>query len=135
MYSDSIQRVMTKMVPGIVVGGQVVRDVVYADDDTLVNASSELSNLALSAINSEGKYNCFKFKPSKCKVIGASSDDLSEHKLGPDLITRDKRGKLLGAVITKSGIDSLSHVKERYDMVKTAIIKLNRGGHWVCPLI
>ena len=70
VYSDNIQREMIKSVPGINVGGQIVRDIVYADDDTPVNSCPFLTNRALEAIASEGAYNCYKFKPSKCKVNG-----------------------------------------------------------------
>ena len=58
VYSDNIQREIIKSVPGINVGGQMVRDVVYADDDTDVNACPSSTNRALKAIASEGAYNC-----------------------------------------------------------------------------
>ena len=54
-YSDNIQVEMIKSVPGIIVGGQVVRDVVYADDDTPVNPNPIQTNLALAAIASQGR--------------------------------------------------------------------------------
>ena len=66
VYSDNIQRSIIKSVPGILVGGQVVRIVVYADDDSPINSCPRLTNLALDAIASQGLYNCFKFKPAKC---------------------------------------------------------------------
>ena len=92
VYSDNIQNAIIEAVPGIVVGGQVVRDVVYADDDTPVNSSPYLTNLALEAIATQGAYNCFKFKPEKYRVIGADAKDLTEYKLGEDVIKRDKGG-------------------------------------------
>ena len=54
VYSDNIQIEMIKSVPGIIVGGQVVRDVVYADDDTPVNPTPLQTNLALAVIASQG---------------------------------------------------------------------------------
>ena len=49
---------IVKAVPGIVVGGQVVRDIVYADDDSPVNPCPIQTNQALHAIGSQGLYNC-----------------------------------------------------------------------------
>ena len=46
--------------------GQVVWDVVYADDDTPVNPSPSQSNRALNAIALEGAYNGFKYRTGKC---------------------------------------------------------------------
>ena len=59
VYSDNVQAAIIKAVPGIVVGGQVVRNIVYADDDSPVNPCASHTNLALRAIASEGVCNCF----------------------------------------------------------------------------
>ena len=124
VYSDNIQCAMTKAVPGIVVGGQVVRDVVYADDDTPVNPNPSQTNLALEAISSQGTYNCYKFKSSKCKVIGADSKYQSVYMLGKEEISCASNGRLLGAIINGRGIDALKHVMTRRDMVKGAIMQI-----------
>ena len=92
VYSDNIQSAMVKAVPGIVVGGQVVRDVVYADDDSPVNPCPIQTNLDLQIIASQGLYNCFKFEPSKCHVIGADPNDLTEYRIGDSVIERSDRG-------------------------------------------
>ena len=124
VYSDNIQSEIIKAVPGIVVGGQVVRDIVYADNDSPVNPSPILTNLALLAIASQGLSNCFKFEPSKCHVIGADPNDLTVYRIGESIIERSDRGILLGAVIDEGGIHGLEHVKRRKEMVKTAISQL-----------
>ena len=124
VYSDNIQSAMTKAVSGIVVGGQVVRDVVYADDDTPVNPNSSQTNLALEAISSQGAYNCYKFKPSKCKVIRVDTKDQSRYRLGKEEISCASNGRLLGAIINGKGIDAMKHVMTRHDMVKGAIIQI-----------
>ena len=113
-----------KAVPGIVVGGLVVRNVVYADDDSPVNPSPILTNLALHAIASKGLYNCFKFEPSKCLVIGTDPNDLSLYRISESVTERSDRGILLGAVIDEGGIHGLEHVKRRKDMIKTSISQL-----------
>ena len=124
VYSDNIQSSLTKAVPGILVGGQVVRNVVYADDNSPINSCPQTTNLALDAIASQGLYNCFKFKPSKCKVIGSDPTDLTEYKLGNSIIKRAEDGLLLGAVINGKGISALEHVKRRMEMVTNAISQI-----------
>ena len=124
VYSDNIQSEIVKAVPGIVVEGQVVRDVVYADDDSLINPCPIMTNRALDAISSQGLYNCFKFKPSKCTVIGADPKDLAEYKLGDSIIKRADQGLLLGAVIGADGINAFEHVKRRKSMVLKAISQI-----------
>ena len=124
VYSDNIQSAIKKAVPGIVVGGQVVRDIVYADDDSPVNSCPSHTNLALQAIASQGAYNCFKFKPSKCHVIGADPKDMTKYKIGKSLIERSDRGLLLGAVITRTGVHALEHVNRRKDLVKKDVSQL-----------
>ena len=108
VYSDNIQSAIVKAVPDIVVGEQVVRDVAYADDDSPVNPCPIQTNLALHAIASQGLYNYFKFKPSKCHVIGADQNDLTVYRFGVSVMERSDRGILLGAVIDWSGIHALS---------------------------
>ena len=124
VYSDNIQSSLTKAVPGILVGGQVVRNVVYADDNSPINSCPRTTNLALDAIASQGLYNCFKFKPSKCNVIGSDPTDLTEYKLGNSIIKRAEDGLLLGAVINGKGISALEHVKRRMEMVTNAISQI-----------
>ena len=124
VYSDNIQAAIIKAVPGIVVGGQVVRNIVYADDNSPVNTCPSQTNLALRAIDSQGLYNCFKFKPSKCHVIGADPDDSTKYKIGDCVIDRPEGGLLLGAVIRSTGVHALEHVKRRKDLVKNAISHL-----------
>ena len=124
VYSDNIQREIIKSVLGINVGGQIVRDVVYADDDTPVNPCPSSTNRALKTIATEGANNCFKFKPSKCKVIGADPDDLTVYKIGNDCIQRADSGLLLGAVISGSGINAFEHVRNREGMVRKAITQI-----------
>ena len=68
-------------------------------------------------------------------VIGADPDDLSELLLGHEVIKHADSGKLLGVVINGSGIDSLGHVKDRYDMVKAAISQIKSCVPMGCQLI
>ena len=102
----------------------MVRDVVYADDDTPVNPTPIQTNLALAAIASQGAYNCYKFKPSKCKVIGADPAIQTEFRIGKEPIKRANRRLLLGAAIDGSGIVAFEHVKSREDMVKRSISQM-----------
>ena len=124
VYSDNIQSSITKAVPGILVGGQVVRNVVYADDNSPINSSPRRTNLALAAIASQGLHNCFKFKPSKCIVIGSDPTDSTEYKLGNSKIKRAEDGLLLGAVINGKGINAPEHVKRRMEMVTNGITQI-----------
>ena len=121
VYTDNIQREIIKAVPGILVGGQVVRDVVYADDITPITSCPSHTNMALSAIASQGDYNGYKFKPSKCKVIGADPRDYTEYKLGSAPIPRASHGTLLGTEINETGINTFEHVRSRQDMVRKQI--------------
>ena len=59
VYSDNIQSTIIKAVPGILVGGQVDRYIVYSDDDSTVNQCLSHTNRALQAIASQGVYNCY----------------------------------------------------------------------------
>ena len=124
VYSDNIQREIIKSVPGINVGGQMVRNVVYADDNTPVNPCPSLTNRALKAIALEGAFNCYRFKPSKCKVIGADPEDLTEYRIGNDCIQRADSGLLLGAVIDGSGINAFEHVRKREGLVRKGITQI-----------
>ena len=47
----------------------------YADDISPINCNPRLTNLALEAVSRAGKFNAYKFKPSKCKILGAESAD------------------------------------------------------------
>ena len=81
-------------------------------------------NRALKAIATEGANNCYQFKPSKCKVIGADPDDLTVYKIGNDCVQRADSGLLLGAVISGGGINAFEHVRIREGMVKKAITQI-----------
>ena len=91
---------------------------------TLINSNPSLTNLALDAISSQGRYNCFKFKPSKCIVIGADPNDSTEYRLGNSLIIRAEQGLLLGVEIKKDEINALEHVRRRKGMVSNTISQI-----------
>ena len=54
VYSDNINDAISHSVEGIVVGNEVVRAVIYADDISPINASSSETNAALQAISVPG---------------------------------------------------------------------------------
>ena len=74
VYADNIRSEISNVVPGIGVGSEWVREVVYADDISLVNGTSRDTKSALKDVFDAGAFDAFKFKPKKCKIIGA--DDL-----------------------------------------------------------
>ena len=50
-----------------------------------------------------GAFDAFKFKPKKCKIIGADECDHTTFYMGDEEIKRVDTGILLGAVINKGG--------------------------------
>ena len=71
VYSDNIQDAILDSVKGITVGSEVVRAVIYADDISPITSGSSATNLVLNAVSKAGTSNSYKFKPSKCKVVGS----------------------------------------------------------------
>ena len=81
VYSDNIRDAICESMEGITVGSEVVRAIIYADDISPVTSSSNETNDVLQAISTAGTFNSYKFKPSKCKVLG-SKNDKNEYTLG-----------------------------------------------------
>ena len=75
VYSDNIMSGITENSKGVRVGGETVHAVIYADDISPINSSSVDTNLALESIAREGSFYGYKFKTSKCKVVGAPTDN------------------------------------------------------------
>ena len=75
-------------------------------------------NSVLDAISIAGTFNSYKFKPSKCKVVGFDLNNGTDYKLGGKLIKRADCGLLLGAVIDGRGISKVEHVIRRAKMVR-----------------
>ena len=121
VYADNIHTQISKVVTGIEVGGVRIRDVVYADDITLVNSTPRETNLALNAVFEAGGFDAFKFKADKCKIIGVEADDPTIFRMGDEEIKRTPNGILLGAVINSRGLDVLAHVQRRAKMVENGI--------------
>ena len=121
VYSDNIQEEISSKVEGISLGGKTVRAIVYADDISPVNSTPAMTNEALSAISRAGAFNAYKFKPSKCKIVGSVAKEEMEYTLGERTIQRADSGLLLGAVIDGRGIESELQVERRALMVQTAI--------------
>ena len=124
VYADNIHSQISKVVTGIDVGSVRIRDVVYADDITLVNNSPRETNLGLNAVCEAGAFDAFKFKAEKCKIIGVEDDDPTIFRMGDEEIKRAPTGILLGAVINSRGLDVLAHVKRRAKMVGNGIVQL-----------
>ena len=124
MYADTIHSRISYSVKGTGVGSEWVREIVYADDISTVNPTTEETNLALRAVFEGGIFDAFKFKARKCKIIGAEDSDPTIFYVGKDEIKRVKTGILLGAVINNVGIDMLAHVNMRAEMVENAIRQL-----------
>jgi len=78
------------------------------------------TNAALQAIFEAGSFNSYKFKPSKCKIIGSDINFGTKYMLGKKSLERAKCGLILGAVIDGKGINVSEHVKRRAEMVRTA---------------
>ena len=111
---------------GIKVGNELIREVLYADDITLVNPISSELNLGLGAVYKAGIYDAFKFKAGKCKVVGAEVKDKTIFRMGNEEILRAPKGVLLGAVIKMDGIFVLEHVIRKAKMVKGAVKQLKK---------
>ena len=103
VYSDNINLAIAKAVPGIEVGGVIVREVGYADDITLINPNLDQTNSALRATFRAGGFNAFKYNLGKCKVIGLCTEDGYDPGLYVHDIDRVKAGILLGAVVKWCG--------------------------------
>ena len=103
------------------VGEEMVRAVMYADDISPINPSPEETNAALHAISKAGTFNAYKFKPSKCKIIGPEWDFATEYILGGKVIERAKCGLLLGVVVDGTGVHAVEHVSRRAKKVATSI--------------
>ena len=121
VYSDNISTAIAQAVPGIEVGGVIVREVAYADDITPINPNIEHLIKALKAIFSAGGTNAFKYNLDKCKIIGLSAKDNFDAGIDVSDIKRVESGILLGAVVKWDGLDKSEHVKRRAGMVKSAI--------------
>ena len=120
VYSDNIRDAICESIDGITVGFEAVRAIIYADDISPVTASSNETNAVLQAISKAGTFNAYKFKPSKCKVLG-SKDEKSEFTLGGRSIERADFGLMLGTVVNGKGISTTQHVLRRAKMVSNAI--------------
>ena len=120
VYSDNIRDAICDSIDGITVGSEVVRAIIYADDISPVTFSSTETNDVLQAISTAGSFNSYKFKPSKCKVLG-SKNDKKEYTLGGKSIESAESGLLLGAVVDGNGLLTSLHVRRRPKMVETAI--------------
>ena len=121
VYSDNIQNAIIRAGRGIVVGNENVRAVTYADDISPVNDSVASTNLALKAISDAGTFNSYRFKPSKCRIVGADLDGETVFTLGSRSIETKNSGLLLGAVINGTGIFAMEHIRRRAGMVDTHI--------------
>ena len=121
IYSDNIQDAITRSAKGILVGNEIIRAVTYADDISPVNNNAIMTNKVLEGISEAGTFNAYKFKPSKCKNIGSSSDKETVYRLCGKRIERAKCGILLGVVIEGRGILAIEHIKRRAEMVRSAI--------------
>ena len=121
VYSDNIQKAIIRAGRGIVVGNENVRAVTYADDISPVNDSVASTNLALKAISDAGTFNSYRFKPSKCRIVGADVDGETVFTLGSRSIETKNSGLLLGAVINGTGIFAMEHIRRRAGMVDTHI--------------
>ena len=95
-------------------------ELLSADDISPVTASSSETKAVLQAISRAGTFNSYKFKPSKCKVLG-SKDDKTDYILAGRSIQRAESGLLLGAVVDGNGIFTTQHVLRRAKMIVTAI--------------
>ena len=123
VYSDNIHDAIGKASPGVLVGGEEVKEVVYADDITPVCKNPREAQLALKAIQDSGTFDAFRFKPGKCRVIGMDQYHADTSKFGLSGVEIEKThvGILLGAVIMRNGINQLEHVKERAEMVRKGL--------------
>ena len=124
VYSDNIHDAILNSGRGISVSGENVRAVIYADDISPITVSTNDTNTILQAIFEAGAFNSYKFKPSKCKVVGPGRNGEAVYKLGDRLIDRVDCGLLLGAVIDSKGLCNIEHVRRRAKMVETAIRQL-----------
>ena len=82
----------------------MVSAVTYADDISPLGDSVASMNLTLKAISESGTFNAYKFKPSKCKIVGAALGEETAFTLGRRSIEKYNSGLLLGAVINAGGI-------------------------------
>ena len=123
IYSDNIHDAIAEAISGVLVGGEVVKEVAYADDITPICRNPKEAGLALKAIQEAGIFDAFKFKPGKCKVIGMDQYDLDETQFKLSGVDIEKRelGVLLGAVIKNQGIDPMEHIKRRSKMVRKGL--------------
>jgi len=121
VYSDNIQDAISKAVKGITVGSEVVRAIIYADDVSPVTASPLEMNAVLKSMSRAGTFNSYKYKPSKCKVLGSGSYQQKEYTLGGKSIELAESGLLLGVVIDGRSLFTRDHVMRRAKMVGTAI--------------
>ena len=69
VYSDNIHDAIAEAISDVLIGGEAVTEVGYADDITPVCGNPKDANLTLKAIQESGTFDAFKFKPGKCKVI------------------------------------------------------------------
>ena len=121
VYSDNIQDAILDSLKGITVGSEFVRAVIYEDDISPITGGSSATNLVLNAVSKAGTYNSYKFKPSKCKVVGSIVGNDTKYILGGRFIERAKDGLLLGALVDGRGISNIEHISRRTKMVDTPI--------------
>ena len=91
VYADNIHSAIATAVSGIKLGHDLVREIIYADDITLINPISSETNLALEAVHKAGTLNAFKFKARKCRVIGAEAVDPTVFRLGGEVVGGPRR--------------------------------------------
>ena len=101
-----------------------MRAIIYADDVSPVTASPPEMNAVLKSISIAGTFNSYKFKPSKCKVLGSGLHHQKEYTLGGRSIEWADFGLLLGVVVDGRSIFAREHIKRRAKMVGTAITQI-----------
>ena len=73
--------------------------------------------MASSAVFEGEIFDSFKFKATKCKMIGEYKLDPTIFYVGNDKIERVDTCILLGVMKNRRGIDMTAHVNRRADMV------------------
>ena len=115
---------LENMDEGIIVGGQVVSDVQFVDDQGMVASTENGLQKLMNKLNETAKkFNMrMNIQKTKAMVVCRDGDDIVNIIIDGEKVEQGASFKYLGFIITEDG-RSLNDVKARLALAKDAFIK------------
>jgi len=125
IYAESMMRdAIDEIEEGVVVGGRLLKDVRFADDQAMVAGSSDGLQRLMDGLNRADEEYGMKInvKKTKTMVISKAEGKRVEIKIGQHKVEQVKQFKYLGAMVTEDGRCE-QDIKCRIAMAKQAFVK------------